>query len=108
VKASARFIGFSLAREFKRMQEVMRPALVRLAREGGAVALVPLWEQIAGGQIARQVRPVALEGTTLILEATTPRWRSEIAVLERELLAKLESSLGAGAITRLSVRVSGR
>jgi predicted nucleic acid-binding Zn ribbon protein len=92
-------------KDFRRAQDLLRGGLARLARDGGAVALGPLWEEIAGEQIAKHVRAIALEGDALILEADNPRWRSEMAVHQAALLARLAEALGPSAPSRLSVRV---
>ena len=71
-----------------------------------AVRARELWEEIAGEQIAKHVRAVALEGDLLILEAANPRWRTEMAVHQVALLARLAEALGPSAPSRLSVRVA--
>jgi predicted nucleic acid-binding Zn ribbon protein len=93
--------------DFKGVRELLSPVLGRLAREGAPAALMPLWAKVAGPHISRHVRPVALEGRTLVLEAQTARWQAEIAALEVSLLGKLNEALGPNTVSRLSIRVGG-
>jgi predicted nucleic acid-binding Zn ribbon protein len=94
-------------KDFQPVEALLSPMLARLAREGGAVALGPVWLQVAGPQIARQVRPVAFEGGALVLEASTARWQSEVSALAANLLEKLNAALGGERVERLSVRLAG-
>jgi predicted nucleic acid-binding Zn ribbon protein len=94
------------SRDFKPVEALLSPLLIRLAREGGAVALGPLWHAVAGPQIARHVRPVALESGALVLEAATTSWQVEVSALSSELLQKLNAALGGAGVDRLAVRLA--
>jgi predicted nucleic acid-binding Zn ribbon protein len=93
-------------KDFQPVEALLSPMLARLARGGGAVALGPVWSQVAGPQISRQVRPVAFEDGALVLEAATPRWQAEVSLLAAELLQKLNAALGGERVERLLVRLA--
>jgi predicted nucleic acid-binding Zn ribbon protein len=93
-------------KDFQPVEALLSPMLARLARQGGAVALGPLWAKVAGPQIARQVRPVAFEDGALVVEAATPRWQAEVASLSAELLRKLNAALDGVHVERLAVRLA--
>jgi hypothetical protein len=100
-------IGRMARREFKPVDALMGPALGRLAREGSAAAMGPLWAQAAGAQIARNVTPAAWEGGVLVLHASTARWQAEVTALAPQLVEKLNRLLGAPSVERIVVRSTG-
>jgi hypothetical protein len=104
--AAANISALMSPKDFQPVEALLTPMLARLAREGGAVALGPIWAQVAGPQIARQVRPVAFEGGALVLEAATARWQAEVSALAADLLQKLNAALGRERVERLLVRLA--
>jgi predicted nucleic acid-binding Zn ribbon protein len=64
------------------------------------------WDDIVGSAVAAHVRPVRVEGVTLIVSADHPAWATQIRHLAPEILARLAEVCGAqNALERLDVRV---
>jgi predicted nucleic acid-binding Zn ribbon protein len=64
------------------------------------------WDEIVGPGVAAHVRPVRVEGTTLVVSADHPAWATQIRHLAPDILARLSEVCGAqNALERLDVRV---
>jgi predicted nucleic acid-binding Zn ribbon protein len=64
------------------------------------------WDDIVGAAVAAHVRPVRVEGVTLVVSADHPAWATQIRHLAPDILARLCEVCGAGnALERLEVRV---
>ena len=89
----------------------LQPLLDRVVRGMGApgtdaVELVfGRWSEVVGGVLAARTRPVALERSTLVLEAADPAVVSHVRYLEQDLVARLAELLGPGRVTAVEVRV---
>jgi hypothetical protein len=80
-------------REFERVGDV-------IARSGRAPRVDPLvaearavWAQAVGADVARHSIPVRLKGTELVVHCESSTWASELALLERQVRAKLDGLL---------------
>jgi predicted nucleic acid-binding Zn ribbon protein len=90
------------------LQELLPSVLARVARETGrARQLKPLWDDAVGASIARCASPLSLEGKTLVVSVTSPRWVAELQTREKELCARLEKALGKGAVLALRFQLAG-
>lgn len=65
------------------------------------------WQLAVGPALAR-VTSVEMEGTTLRVRSTDPRWLKEIDRAKAMILPKLQQLLGEDAVTRISVRSQAR
>ena len=65
------------------------------------------WEALVGRSIAEHVRPLVIEGSTLVLTTTEPGWVSQIRFLETDLVAQLNARVPDSAIDSIVVRVRG-
>jgi predicted nucleic acid-binding Zn ribbon protein len=64
------------------------------------------WDDIVGSAVAAHVRPVRVEGVTLVVSADHPAWATQIRHLAPDILARLAEVCGAqNALERLDVRV---
>jgi len=64
------------------------------------------WDDIVGPAVAAHVRPVRMEGTTLLVSADHPAWATQMRQLAPDILGRLREVCGpAGAPERLEVRV---
>jgi predicted nucleic acid-binding Zn ribbon protein len=72
------------------------PALVELLRR---------WPEVVGEAVAAHSRPLSLRDGTLTIAADEPAWGAQLRWLEADLLGRLEQTLGAGAVTRIAVRI---
>jgi predicted nucleic acid-binding Zn ribbon protein len=83
-------------------------AVVRALRGPSAKATAGVfgqWEEAVGPTVAAHARPVLLDSAHLLVEVDEPGWATQLRFLEPELLARLEAVAGAGAVTRIDVRV---
>jgi predicted nucleic acid-binding Zn ribbon protein len=64
------------------------------------------WDEIVGPAVAAHVRPVRVDGVTLVVSADHPAWATQMRHLAPDILARLTEVCGAGnALERLDVRV---
>ena len=64
------------------------------------------WDEIVGPAVAAHVRPVRVDGVTLVVSADHPAWATQLRHLAPDILARLAEVCGAGtALERLDVRV---
>lgn len=64
------------------------------------------WEEVAGPAVAAHVRPVRLEGATLVVEVDEPAWATQMRFLTAELRQRLVTTVGV-TIDDVEVRVAG-
>lgn len=62
-----------------------------------------IWEEAAGQDLARHVRPVRLHGGVLVLEAASPAWATQIRYLTQDLARRVNEVLGAEHVTQVRV-----
>ena len=65
------------------------------------------WAEAVGDAVASHVKPVKLDGTTLIVEVDDPAWATQLRFLETTLKQRLLEVAGA-TIESVEVRVKGR
>jgi predicted nucleic acid-binding Zn ribbon protein len=64
------------------------------------------WEKIVGPAVAAHIRPLRVEGTTLVVTADHPAWASEVRHLSAQILARVHELCGHDSTpTRIEVRV---
>ena len=64
------------------------------------------WDEIVGAAVAAHVRPVRVEGVTLVVSADHPAWATQMRHLAPDILTRLHEVCGTGdALERLDVRV---
>ncbi|HXX89607.1 MAG TPA: DUF721 domain-containing protein [Acidimicrobiales bacterium] len=69
-------------------------------------AVFSRWEEIVGPAVAAHVRPLRIEGTTLVVTADHPAWAVQIKHLRTEVLQRVgEVTGGARAPDDIEVRV---
>lgn len=92
-------------RSFTALRDLLPGLSAQLNSGGAAAALAPVWREAVGPAIAEHTRLLALEGTTLVVSASTARWGRELAALEPQLLRRMATSLGAGRVVRIRLQV---
>ncbi len=60
----------------------------------------------AVGPALERVTAVQLDGHVLVVEATSAQWAREVTRLSGTILTRLQTLLGADAVSRLEVRVT--
>ena len=64
------------------------------------------WEELVGPAVAAHVRPVRIDGDTLVVSADHPAWAVQIRHLSGSVLDRLREVTGAAAVPEhLEVRV---
>ena len=62
------------------------------------------WEEVVGGALAANVRPVRLERRVLLVEVDDPAWATQVRYLSSDLMARLAEVTGV-AVDGIEVRV---
>ncbi|MFK8022878.1 MAG: DciA family protein [Ilumatobacter sp.] len=65
------------------------------------------WDDAVGEQVAAHVRPVKLDNATLIVEADSPTWATQVKFLSDTIIARL-ADVAHVEIDRVEVRVASR
>jgi len=86
-------------------------ALDRVVRHLGAPSagalddLFTRWDEVAGPDLAPRTRPLGVRDGALVIGVDDPAWTTAVRFAEAALLARLATVVGAGAATRVEVRV---
>ena len=57
-----------------------------------------IWEEVVGEKIAKVTRVERVESGRLFIHVSKPTWRNELVLLKREIIAKLNKTLGGEVI----------
>ncbi len=78
-----------------------------LGGDGGPalVDLIRRWPEVVGDQLVGHCKPVSLRHGVLTIAATEAAWGAQLGWLEADLKRRLDDVLGAGAVSRIAVRV---
>lgn len=83
--------------QFASLREVLGRTLGTIAKDTtGAAPLLPIWREVAGDALARQVRPDRLEHGTLTLLASGEAWSAAVKAASDQLLQRLHEALDPG------------
>ncbi|NQY57555.1 MAG: DUF721 domain-containing protein [Ilumatobacteraceae bacterium] len=63
------------------------------------------WDDAVGEAIATHVRPVRLDGTVLVVEASDPSWATQVKFLTATIIERLRTVAGV-ELERVDVRVA--
>lgn len=72
------------------------------------LAVVEVWDRVAGSRLAPHTRPGALEGGRLVVIVDDPAWIDALAFERPRLLEALRSELGELAPTDVAFRAASR
>ncbi len=67
--------------------------------------VISLWPNVVGDQIAKNTKPVKVEGQTLIVVASNPIWCNELKYLKPEIIKKLNALIGKTVIKNIKFRM---
>ena len=90
--------------------QLLGPTLDRLVAERGwqtdaAVGgVMGRWEAIVGPEVAAHATPVSYDDGTLVVQADSTAWATQIRLLAPALLARLADDLGSGTVSSVTVR----
>ena len=62
-----------------------------------------LWDNVVGKSVAKNCIPEGVKHGVLIVRASTPVWRNEIAIKKKEIIKKLNKELGKKTIKDMRV-----
>jgi predicted nucleic acid-binding Zn ribbon protein len=62
------------------------------------------WEKVVGPEIADHCRPVSLEDGELVLVAESTAWATQLRLLTKTLLKRVQDHAGAGIASKVTVR----
>ena len=65
------------------------------------------WNEAVGAQVAEHVKPVKLDGSTLVVEVDDPAWATQVKFLTPMIVERL-ATIGGIAVERIDVRVDRR
>jgi len=91
-----------------RMDEALGALTGRLGMASAAVTgtVFARWEELVGPAVAQHVRPLKIDGATLVVSADHPAWAVQIRHLSAQVLERLREATGAAdAPEHLEVRV---
>ncbi len=77
-----------------------------LAEEVERASVIPEWVELVGQQIARVATPVGFDRGTLFVEVHSSAWLMELEMMERRLLARLNSGRERGIFERIVFRLA--
>lgn len=81
--------------EPRRIGEMLPAAVGRDRADLEAIAaLFDRWDQVVGARVARHVRPLRLEGATLVVAVDQGAWATQIQVLRQDILRRLGEVTG--------------
>lgn len=88
--------------------EVMASVLGRLTPRGLLPEAQAAWRRAAGAGIAARAHPVSERDGVLTIACESAVWAQELALMEPQLLERLEAELGAGSVAGLRFVVADR
>src|SRR4051794_21284673 len=88
-------------RDIPSLQDLLPKVLGRLAREGDARTLHPIWIQVVGEQAARYSKPESLREGVLNIRVETASWSDALSRQAEDILSKLQARLGTRTVKRL-------
>jgi predicted nucleic acid-binding Zn ribbon protein len=87
--------------DFVALRSLLPDVLAQLSNSGSAAALHSLWQQVIGGPIAQNSRPLSLTQGVLLVEVASAAWRTTLQAEEPTLRARLNAALRSPSIERL-------
>jgi len=88
-------------RDIPSLKDLLPHVLSRLAREGDARTLHPLWAEVVGEQAAKNSKPELLRGGVLQVRVTDASWADALTRQSASILEKLHARVSSAAIQKL-------
>ena len=95
----------------------LAPRPLARALEGFTATLAPpttlarvqgLWSEVVGETLAEECRPVSEREGTITVGCRSSVWAQELAMMETDLLERLNAALGGATVVELRFRVGSR
>ena len=68
--------------------------------------IYPVWERIAGAEIARHSRPLAYSHNSLVIQVESPVWAAAIRQRQQRMLAEIQQVKGLQQTSEIRLKVS--
>ena len=78
---------------------------LRPAAEGDMRRIWRIWEETVGDEIARNARPAAVKGSTLLVHVSSSTWVHQLQFLKRDLISRLNAGLGQNRVEDIKFKV---
>lgn len=86
------------------LKQLLPAVLGRIAKDGKASALSPVWADVAGPQLAKNAEPCELSDGTLVVKVTGSGWAREVDAQSARLCALLSERLGRDVVKKIVCR----
>jgi hypothetical protein len=84
------------------VNEILRGAMDKtLLQRMQDAQIVEIWEEVVGPEIFRVARAESFQAGTLTVRVNHPVWRSELALMSKDIIRKLNQALSRVAVRRL-------
>jgi len=93
--------------KFEHIGNILADVLKSYRRESDAdlVRVWQVWDRIVGDVIAQNARPAAFKGKILLVHVSSSAWIHQFQFLKKEMIEKLNESLGKALIDDLKFKI---
>ncbi len=93
--------------KFEHIGSILVDVLKTYRREsdGELLRVWQVWDGIVGDVIAQNARPAAFKGKILLVHVTNSTWIHQLQFLKKEMIAKLNDTLGNALIDDLKFKI---
>lgn len=68
-----------------------------------SASVLSRWEHLVGADVAAHATPVSLGGGELVVQAESTAWATQLRLLSRSLLSRIQAEVGAETVTSLRI-----
>jgi hypothetical protein len=68
-----------------------------------SASVLSRWEHIVGAEVAAHATPLTLHAGELVVQAESTAWATQLRLLSRTLLAKIQAEVGAETVSKLRI-----
>lgn len=68
-----------------------------------SASVISRWEHLVGPELAAHASPVTLNAGELVVQAESTAWATQLRLLSRTLLARIQAEVGAETVTKLRI-----
>ena len=93
--------------KFEHIGSILVDVLKTYRREsdGELIRVWQVWDGIVGDVISQNARPAAFKGKILLVHVTNSTWIHQLQFLKKEMIAKLNDTLGNALIDDLKFKI---
>ena len=93
--------------KFEHIGGILADVLKTYRREsdGELVQVWQVWDDIVGDVIAQNARPAAFKGKILLVHVSSSTWVHQLQFLKKEMIVKLNHTLGKALIDDLKFKI---